>query len=221
VKALIIGASRGIGLEFVRQMRADALQVTATARDAAGLARLQALGATALRLDVAEVTSAAALAWHVDGERFDIAIIVAGVFGPRTSALEPPTEAEFDTVMHTNVLGPMRLLSQISTALAPSARLVVISSRMGSIGLRAGASGWLYRASKAAVNSVLKDASIVLGDQAVCVAMHPGWVRTDMGGAGADLEVSSAVATMRQTITALTQSHNGAFLDHDGSSLAW
>jgi NAD(P)-dependent dehydrogenase (short-subunit alcohol dehydrogenase family) len=221
VKALIIGASRGIGLEFVRQWRADAVQVTATARDAAGLARLQALGATALPLDVADVTSAATLAWHIDGEKFDIAIIVAGLYGPKTTALEPPTEADFDAVMHTNVLGPMRVLPQIAAALAPNARLVVISSRMASMGLRAGTAGWLYRASKAAVNSVLKDASIVLGDQAVCVALHPGWVRTDMGGSGADLAVSDAVATMRRTIAALRPSQNGAFLDHDGSPLAW
>jgi NAD(P)-dependent dehydrogenase (short-subunit alcohol dehydrogenase family) len=221
VKALIVGASRGIGLEFVRQWRADGVQVTATARDAAGLARLNALGATAFQLDVADVASAASLAWHIDGERFDTVVIVAGVYGPRTGALDAPTEADFDSVMHTNVLGPMRVLPQIAAALAPNARLVVISSRMGSMGLRAGTAGWLYRASKAAVNSVLKDASIVLGAQAVCVALHPGWVRTDMGGAGADLAVSDAVATMRRTIAALTPRHNGAFLDHDGSPLAW
>ena len=221
MKALIIGASRGIGLEFVRQYRADAAQVTATARDAAGLARLRALGATAVPLDVADVASAAGLAWHIDGEHFDVVVIVAGVYGPKTAALEAPTEAEFDAVMHTNVLGAMRLLPQIAIALAPEARLVVISSRMGSMGLRAGTSGWLYRASKAAVNSVLKDASIALGTQAVCVAMHPGWVRTDMGGAAADLAVSAAVAAMRRTIAALRPAHNGAFLDHDGSPLAW
>jgi len=221
VKVLVVGASRGIGLEFVRQFRADAAQVTATARNATGLARLRALGATALQLDVADVASAAALAWYIDGESFDMAVIVAGIYGPKTTGLEPPAEADFDAVMHTNVLGPMRLLPPIAAALAPNARLAVISSRMGSIGLRAGTSGWLYRASKAAANSVLKDASIALRDHAVCVALHPGWVRTDMGGAGADLGVCDAVVALRRTIANLRPSDNGAFLDHDGSPLAW
>jgi NAD(P)-dependent dehydrogenase (short-subunit alcohol dehydrogenase family) len=84
--------------------------------------------------------------------------------------------------MHTNVLAAMRLLPQLVDALAPGARLAVLSSRMGSIGLRNSPSGWLYRASKAALNSVLKDASLVLAGRATCVSLHPGWVRTDMGG---------------------------------------
>ncbi|MFM8767975.1 MAG: SDR family NAD(P)-dependent oxidoreductase, partial [Rubrivivax sp.] len=179
---LIIGASRGIGLELVQQYRADGAAVTATARDDAGLERLRALGATALRLDVTDAASASGLAWQVDGVGFDVAILNAGVIGTRTTGLQPPDEADFDRVMHTNVLGPMRMLAQIAEALAPGARVAVLSSRMGSISLRAAPNSWLYRASKAAVNSVLKDASLALAGQAVCVAFHPGWVRTDMGG---------------------------------------
>jgi NAD(P)-dependent dehydrogenase (short-subunit alcohol dehydrogenase family) len=115
----------------------------------------------------------------------------------------------------------MRLLPQVAEALAPNARLAVISSRMGSIGLRTGAGGGLYRASKAALNSVLKDASIVLQGRAVCVALHPGWVRTDMGGAGADLTVAQSVADMRHTLAGLKVSDNGGFFNHDGQTLAW
>ena len=220
-KVLIIGASRGIGLEFVRQYRAAGAAVTATARDDEGLARITALGALARRLDVAKATGAAALAWPIDGESFDAVVVNAGVYGPRTDGLEPPTEADFDAVMHTNVLGAMRVLPQVVPALAPGARLAVISSRMGSMGLRASPSGWLYRASKAALNSVLKDASLVLAGQAVCVAFHPGWVRTDMGGTGADLDVATSVADMRRTLAALTPADNGGFFNHDGQPLAW
>ncbi len=225
-KVLIVGASRGIGLEFVRQYRAAGAVVTATAREDEGLARITVLGAQALRLDVSNAAAAAALAWpseggRLEGERFDVVVLNAGLFGPRSDGLEPPSQADFDAVMHTNVLGAMRLLPQVVPALAPGARLAVISSRMGSIGLRASPAGWLYRASKAALNSVLKDASLVLAGRAVCVAFHPGWVRTDMGGAGADLDVATSVADMRRTLAALKPADNGCFFNHDGEPLVW
>ncbi len=221
MQVLVVGASRGIGLEFVAQYREAGAAVTGTARSAEGLERLRALGATALTLDVADAAGSAALAWPIDGAAFDVVILAAGVYGPRTQGLQAPTQAEFDAVMHTNVLGAMRVLPQVADALAPGAKLALISSRMGSIGLRATANGWLYRASKAALNSVLKDASLLLAGRATCVAMHPGWVRTDMGGAGADLEVPEAVASMRRTLDALTPADNGRFLNHDGAGLAW
>lgn len=221
MNVLVVGASRGIGLEFVRQYRADGARVTGTARDDAGLDRLRALGAAALRLDVADDAGASGLAAQLDGSAFDVVVLGAGVYGPRTSGLQPPTEADFDHVMHTNVLGAMRVLPQLEGALAPGARLAVISSRMGSMGLRAAPSGWLYRASKAALNSVVKDASLALAGRAVVAAFHPGWVRTDMGGAGAELDVADSVADLRRTIAALTPAHNGAFLNHDGSPLPW
>ena len=218
---LIIGASRGIGLELVRQYLGEGAAVTASARDDAGLERLRALGATALRLDVTDAASASGLAWQVDGARFDVAIINAGVNGTRTTGLQPPDEAEFDHVMRTNVLGPMRMLAQIAEALAPSARVAVLSSRMGSISLRAAPNSWLYRASKAAVNSVLKDASLAQAGQAVCVAFHPGWVRTDMGGANADIDVTESVAGIRRTIAGLSEADNGGYFNYDGQALTW
>jgi len=220
-KALVIGASRGIGLEFVRQYRAAGAQVVATARSEEGLARLRELGASALRLDVADTASAAGLAWQIDGHQFDEVVIVAGVYGPRIAGLQTPSEADFDAVMHTNVLGPMRVLPQLSEALAPGARLAIISSRMGSIGLRSSGSGWLYRASKAAVNSVLKDASLLLQEQAICISLHPGWVRTEMGGEGADIDVATSVAGMRTVLATLKPAHNGGFFNYDGQALAW
>jgi NAD(P)-dependent dehydrogenase (short-subunit alcohol dehydrogenase family) len=220
-KVLVIGASRGIGLEFVRQYRDAGAAVTASARNDEGLARLRTLGASAIALDIASAAGASALAWQIEGEAFDVVIVNAGVFGPRSDGLQPPTDEEFNTVMHTNVLGAMRVLPQLADALAPGAKLAVISSRMGSIGLRTTASGWLYRASKAALNSVLKDASLVLQGRAICVAFHPGWVRTDMGGAGADLPVEHSVADMRRTMSGLKASDNGSFFNHDGAALAW
>ncbi len=220
-QVLIIGASRGIGLELVRQYRADGDAVSATARSDEGLARLRSLDAMALRLDLLSEAGASALAWPIDGAAFDVVVLNAGVYGPRSAGLDTPTQAEFDTVMHTNVLGAMRVLPQVVDALAPGARLAVMSSRMGAIGTRSSASGWLYRASKAALNSLLKDASLVLAGRAICVALHPGWVRTDMGGAGAELDVARSASDLRRTLAGLRDTDNGGFFNHDGQRLDW
>lgn len=221
MNVLIIGASRGLGLEFVRQYRAAGARITATARDEAALERLHAHGARALKLDVSDMASVSGLAWLIDGEAFDVVVINAGVYGPSTSGLETPTAADFDAVMHTNVLGPMRLLPQITEALAPGARVAIISSKMGSIGLRASTAGWLYRASKAAVNSVMKDAALALAGKATVVSFHPGWVRTDMGGAGADIDASTSIAGMRTVLASVKPADTGSFFNYDGQRLAW
>lgn len=219
-RVLIVGASRGIGLEFVRQCRAAGSQVVGTARSDDGLARIAALGAQALRLDVA-TTPAPALEGLLEGQAFDLAVFNAGVYGPRSSGLQPPSQDEFDAVMHTNVLGAMRVLPQVAERLAPHARLAVISSQMGSMALRSNPAGWLYRASKAALNSVLKDVSLALAGRALCVALHPGWVRTDMGGAEASLAVEDSVAQMRHTLDSLPAAAHGGFFNFDGQPLAW
>lgn len=221
MQVLVIGASRGIGLELVRQYRADDAAVVATARDDAGLARLAALGATPVRLDVATTAGAAALAWPIDGLAFDVVVYNAGVYGPETQGLQTPTEAAFDQVMHANVLGAMRVLPQLADALAPGARVALVSSDMGSLALRSHPGMWLYRASKAALNSVLVDTAHAWAGRATCVALHPGWVRTDMGGPDATLGVDESVAGMRRTLAALTPADNGRYLRHDGTPLPW
>jgi NAD(P)-dependent dehydrogenase (short-subunit alcohol dehydrogenase family) len=221
MNVLIIGASRGIGQELVRQHLAAGDKVTATARSEAAHAQLAQQGAKPLWLDVADGTSCSGLAWQIDGEAFDTVWFVAGVYGPRSTGLQPPTEAEFDDVMHTNVLAAMRLLPVVAKALAPDARIAILSSRMASMALRTNPSGWLYRASKAALNSVLKDASLALAGRATCVTLHPGWVQTDMGGAGAEITVQHSVQTMRATVATLTPEDSGRFLNHDGQPLDW
>ncbi len=220
MNVLVVGASRGIGLEFVRQYRADGATVTATARDDDGVARLVTLGATAIRLDVLDAASASGLAWQIDGAAFDVAIVNAGVSGARGPGLAP-AEDDFDRVMRTNVLGPMRVIPQVVEAMAAPGKVAVLSSLMGSIGARTAAGSTLYRASKAAANSVMKDASLTFAKRATFVSLHPGWVRTDMGGAGADIDVETSVAGMRKVIANISARDNGSFFNYDGKAIAW
>lgn len=219
--ALIIGASRGIGHELVRQYRADGWRVIATARKAQDLAALAGLGAEPHELDVTNAEAIAGLGWKLDDEKIDTAWLVAGLYGPRSDGF--PTQDDFDAVMHTNVLAAMRLLPIVAPLVASArGKLGVLSSRMGSIGARTGAGGSLYRASKAALNSVLADTALTYGPQgATCIAFHPGWVQTDMGGAGAAISPEQSVRDLRATLARATPSANGSFLNHDGDPIPW
>ena len=224
--ALIIGAARGIGREMVQQYLADGWRVIATARSDEQCAALAAIGAQALPLDVTSASSITAFGRQLsdallNDASLDAAWLVPGLYGPRHD--DAPSEAEFDAVMHTNVLAAMRLLPLLGPMVAAArGTLAVLSSRMGSIGTRNASNGSLYRASKAALNSVLVDAGIAFGPQgATCVAVHPGWVRTDMGGAGADLPVEASVAGLRATLARLSAADNGSFLDYDGTPIPW
>jgi len=218
---LIVGASRGIGQEMVRQYRADGWRVIATARKQNDCDALVHMGAVAHQLDVTSAESIAALGWRLDDEKIDSAWLVAGVYGPEHGSF--PTGPEFDAVMHANVLAAMRLIPIIGPLLADTrGKLAVLSSRMGSIGERSDTQGTLYRASKAALNSVLKDASITYGAQGVtCIAFHPGWVQTDMGGSGAALTPEHSVRDLRATLAKADAGANGSFLNHDGAPIAW
>ena len=214
---LVIGASRGIGLEFVRQYVEAGERVIATARDAAGLQRLRELGATALKLDVSDPASISGLAWQLDGEAIDIALYVAGVY-TQDGADAPPTQQAFDQVMHTNVLGAMQAIPQVAPLVAASRRsgkFAFLTSGMGQIGAVDSSFGWTYRVSKAALNMAVASAQHDYPG-IIMVALCPGWVRTDMGGAGAPLSVQESVADMRRTIAGLTAAHKGVFLHHDG-----
>lgn len=219
--ALIIGASRGIGHELVKQYLADGWRVIATARKAEDCAALGALGAEPHQLDVTNVEACAGIGWKLDGEELNVAILNAGVYGPRHDGF--PLQTDFDSVMHTNVLAAMRLLPIIAPMVgAARGKLAVLSSKMGSLSERSNPSGSLYRASKAALNSVLIDTALVFGKQgATCVAFHPGWVRTEMGGEGADISVEESAGGIRATLAALPASERAVYRNYDGSEIGW
>lgn len=216
---LILGASRGIGLEFARQYAAEGWRVLATARDDAGLERLQALGCEAFQLDVADPAGVSRLSWNLDGEVLDLALYVAGVMA-RPGALTPPTQPDFDRVMRTNVLGAMQVLPQVAPLLKTGSAMAFISSQMASIADCASSYGWLYRASKAALNMAVHAAQPDYPHH-ILVALSPGWVQTDMGGEQAPLTVQASVANMRRTLASLEPSQQGAFLNHDGAPIPW
>lgn len=218
---LVIGASRGIGHALARQYRDDGATVHATYRKDVDADALRALGCTVHRLDVVEAADWAAFGAAIGTTAFDVAIHNAGVGGPRGDG--PPTREEFDDTMRANVWAAMQMSPIVGPRVAAArGRLVVVSSRLGSIGHRDHPKFTAYRASKAAVNSVAKDAALTYGPQgAICIALHPGWVRTEMGGSGADLDVDESASGIRRTIAGLSADDNGCFFSYDGSAMRW
>lgn len=213
---LLLGASRGIGLELARQAVAAGERVIATARSDDGLATLRELGCQVLKLDVANPASVSGLAWQLDGEKIDTAWHVAGVMCSRADATQPPTQQDFDRVMHANVLGAMQVTPQVAPLVeAAQGRFAFLSSVMGQIGSAAGSNAWLYRVSKAALNMAVASARHAY-PQATFVCLHPGWVQTDMGGGAAPVAVPDSAAGLRRVVAALTPADNGAFLQYDG-----
>jgi NAD(P)-dependent dehydrogenase (short-subunit alcohol dehydrogenase family) len=199
LNVLLIGASRGIGLEFARQYLDAGARVIATARDDAGLDRLRALGAEPMKLDVTDPASISGLSWKLDGEKIDIAVYVAGIFSTET-ALSPPTRQAFDTMLHTNVLGLMQALPQVAPWVEEAGgQFAFITSDMGRIGGVHSSRGWLYQVSKAALNMAVVAAQPDY-PRASFVLFHPGWVATDMGTAAAPLSAQQSVTGMRRTL---------------------
>ena len=220
--ALILGASRGIGREFVRQLLVSNWRVIATARDDAALAELRTAGAEPFKLDVANPDSLAGLGWQLDGEKLDLAVYVAGIYGPQgQSAKTPPTAQDFDQVMHTNVLGAMQAIPTLAPMVeAAQGKFVFISSGMGSIGETDTTYGWLYRTSKTALNMAVRSASLDY-PSATFVAMCPGWVRTGLGGPNAPTPVEESVSGMLNVIGGLKKEDSGTYRNYTGRTLSW
>ena len=219
--ALVIGASRGIGKEFAHQLLQDGWKVYATARDDTALATLHTAGAETFKLDVARPESLATISWQLDGVKLDLAVYVAGVLGSRNDATEPPTVADFDAVMHTNVLGAMQAIPMVAPFVeAAAGQFMFVSSGMGSISDASSSYTWVYRASKAALNMVVKSAASTYS-KATMLVMSPGWVRTDMGGPHAGISVEQSVSDMRRVLSTLGVKDSGSFYNHDGRQLPW
>jgi NAD(P)-dependent dehydrogenase (short-subunit alcohol dehydrogenase family) len=220
---LIIGASRGLGLEFVRQYRHDSWLTLGTSRSSENDALITATGASVIRLDVSDADSFLSLAKALDGRSIDVCIYNAGVFGASENVSVTPSKEVFDEVMHANVYGAMCAIPIVAPALAKSrGKFAFVTSRMGSISGTTGANAPLYRASKAALNMVVKTAANEYAPHGITsFVMHPGWVKTDMGGGNADIEPAVSIAGMRKVIANATAESNGHFFNYDGSAIQW
>ena len=214
--ALVIGASRGLGLECVRQLLDSGARVIATVRSAAARAELEAMGAQVLTVDVADPASISGLSWQLDGEKIDLALYVAGVMRSPT-ARTPPTHEDFDTVMHTNVLGAMQAIPQVAPLVEEADGVFAfISSSMGQIASVPDSHSWLYRTSKAALNMAVAAAQHDY-PRATLLSIAPGWVQTEMGGPDAPLSAEESVRGMLNTLASVTEDDRGQLLHHDGS----
>ena len=212
---LITGANRGIGLEFARQYSADGWEVIATARHAG--TELDALGARVLPLDLGDPDAVAA--FRVDA-RLDLFIANAGTSQPMNTQGAANARG-WQEMMLVNAIAPYQLGKALLSRMADRGKMIAISSGMGSIGDNGG--GWVpYRTSKAALNMAWSNLALeARGRGVICVALSPGWVKTDMGGAGAEITPEESVTSMRGLIHRLSIEDSGRFLRRDGSQLPW
>lgn len=240
---LVTGAGRGLGLEFARQYAADGWQVIGTVRDPSKSAELAALAdgpGARVRVEIMDVTDHAsidALAQRLQQEGaplpIDVLINSAGTMGAGSFAQSgiafgrfgSSDFADWEQVFRVNVIGPMKMAEAFVGHVAASTqrKIVSLSSIIGSIEKNQIGGLYAYRATKAALNAVMRSLAIDLGRKYKIVAapIHPGWVRTDMGGPRADLDAQTSVAGIRRVIESLDADRAGRFWMYDGSELPW
>jgi NAD(P)-dependent dehydrogenase (short-subunit alcohol dehydrogenase family) len=225
---LISGANRGLGLEFARQYLAAGETVIAGVRDLARAEALRAVpGQDRLQihaLDVADAVSVEAFRRAVGGQPIDILIANAGVYGgDRQNRLGDIDYDAWLKALAVNTVGPVRLADAFvdNVAKGRDRKMVAISSLMGSTADSSGG-GLIYRSTKAALNNAWRNIALQLGDRGIaCFPVHPGWVKTDMGGAQAPLTPEQAISSLRAHIDQWSLADSGRFLGWDGRELPW
>jgi NAD(P)-dependent dehydrogenase (short-subunit alcohol dehydrogenase family) len=227
---LVTGANRGIGLEHTTRFAERGDTVIAAVRTMADAADLQALarahpGAVMIvPYDAADPASPAEVAAAVGDRPIDLLLNNAGVYGGDAQTLTHLDPQAFMTVMATNTLAPLVLAQALLPAIKRSRRKIIAnqSSRMGSIADNGSGGFYAYRASKAALNMVTKSlAEDLRGDGVIAVSLHPGWVRTRMGGPNAPVSAQDCVAGQQKLLDSLTLKESGRFFDFTGAALEW
>jgi NAD(P)-dependent dehydrogenase (short-subunit alcohol dehydrogenase family) len=222
---LLAGASRGLGLGLTAAFLDRGWNVIATARNLAGSHGLHALmhthreRLTLKTLDVADLSSIGALAASLSGPPLDVVFVVAGISTQRDTPIEAVSPEAVAEEFITNATGPVAVAEALLPRCAPSATIAFMTSILGSIASNAGGGMDLYRASKAALNML-----------AVCFArrhkaypvmlFHPGWVRTELGGSGAPLDIETSVKGLADQIEQAAKP-GIAYLDYQGQTLPW
>ncbi len=220
----ITGANRGLGLEFARQYGRSGWRVIATSRSPAKADALRALGGdvAVYGLDVADFDAVRRLGRELAGDSIDVMIANAGISGPGEMTPEAVDAEAWGETFRVNSMAPLALAGAL---LAPVARseqrkMVAITSRLGSMGANSDGGLYAYRSSKAALNAVWRSYALD-HPEIIAAALHPGWVRTDMGGDQALLGAEESVAGLRRVIAGLSQADTGRFYNYDGSPIPW
>ena len=217
---VIAGANRGIGLELAKQYAAGGHEVI---RGMRGVDQADPPFGTTIALDVSNDEGVALFAAGLGDKPVDLLIANAGVIGPERQSATDMDFNGFLSALDVNVLGPLRVVQAVLPNLrkAKDAKVAVISSMMGSMA-SSRSDHVAYRASKAAVNKVVQCLASDLAKEGIAVAsLHPGWVRTDMGGAGADIDVQTSAAGIRAVLDDLDNASTGRFWAYDGKQLDW
>ena len=227
---VITGANRGLGLALAQTYRAAGHTVIGGCRTPAAAVELRASGAEVSELDIADLSSVTSFASALHGRPVDLLYNSAGVDTRAFGATDETRGAltispnDFESVMRVNVTGPLSLVQALAGSLRSAhGKVVNISSQIGSMEVvqRIGRDV-AYAVSKAAMNMMtLTQAQAMANDGVTVIAMHPGWLRTDMGGAEADLETSDAAFQIVETVSSLTITDTGRFFRWDGSIHPW
>src|SRR5262249_52250292 len=220
---LITGVNRGLGLEFSRQYRADGWRVIGTVRSKQTAAEdAAALGVELHELDLTDFRAIAALGDALQHETIDVVVANAGYMGDRTMPIDNVDLVSWELSFRVNTIAPVALVGSLLGPLQRSAhrKAVAISSRRGSIACNDTGGRYMYRSSKAALNAAWRSLAV---DHPTLIAfvLHPGWVRTDMGGASAEVAVETSVAGMRRVIETAGADARGRFLTWDANELPW
>lgn len=222
--ALIIGASRGLGLGLAKQLLADGWDVTATVRDPQKADALKALGPVQIeKLDMDDQQAVIALSQRLKAKTFDLLFVNAGVKGPANQEPGHATQTEVGQLFFTNAVAPINLAQRFVGQLRPDTGvLAFMSSILGSVTIPDGSDLALYKASKAALNSMTNSFVTQLGDQKLTVlSLHPGWVKTDMGGENAHIDVATSVRGLLDQVNAYSGKGGHHFVDYKGDTIAW
>ena len=226
---LVTGANRGLGIEFVEQYLNEGNEVIATYRNKNSSMDLIEMGnersnLKLLQLDVSSNKSLNSFAENLGDSPIDIFINNAGVYGPRNSSFGNVDEENWIPAIKINAIAPILLTQLIIKNIRSGAdkKLIYITSKMGSIDDNKGGGAYVYRSSKTALNAVVKSLSVDLENEGMTVALiHPGWVKTDMGGPNALIDKETSVRGMTEVISNLDISSTGNFYNYDGSIIPW
>ncbi len=219
---LILGASRGLGLGLAQEYLKRGWDVIGTVRGEG--TQLHAVRDARLRIEPLEITDAASLAalrTALDGTTVDLLFVNAGISNGPAETITETTTDKFTQLLLTNALSPMRALETLIDLVPPTGMAAVMSSGLGSVANNT-RGGWeVYRASKAALNTLTRSFALRLGGGRTVVVMAPGWVRTDMGGPDAGLDVGTSTAGMANAMTARAGTGECIYIDYQNQVVPW